>query len=109
MQGQIALFSEAVPLAQFDGETYEPKLDQQRLSTQLEAIRELMLDNVWRTLPQIVLALRSRKGIHATEPGVSARLRDLRKSKFGAYNVERRRQSDHFFEYRIAPSAEVQD
>ncbi len=69
----------------FGGVTYSPKHDLVRLESQLERVKELMSDGQWRTLPQI------REAVGGSEAGISARLRDLRKEKFGAYAVNRRR------------------
>lgn len=69
----------------FDGKTYDPALDHNRLTKQLGRVFELMSDGKWRTLAQIALMTGS------PEASVSARLRDLRKEKFGGYSVKRRR------------------
>jgi hypothetical protein len=79
----------------FDGETYEPARDKARLTGQLGRVRALMSDGEWRTLRQIAEA------VTGSEAGVSARLRDLRKVKFGAHGVERRRVDGGLFEYRL--------
>ena len=79
----------------FDGKTYDPRLDHDRLSTQLDRTRGLMLDGRWRTLRQIANL------VGGTEASVSARLRDLRKAKFGGLCVERRRIDGGLFEYRV--------
>lgn len=81
----------------FDGKSYVKSLDQQRLSGQLLSVHSLMSDRQWRTLSEIVALL--GKG---TETGVSARLRDLRKPRFGAMTIEsRRRQPNGVWEYRL--------
>lgn len=57
-----------------------------------------MLDGVWRTLPEIASA------IGAPEASVSARLRDLRKPKFGGFDVGRKARGDAsegLYEYRL--------
>lgn len=69
----------------FDGETYDPEKDHSRLTQQLAKVRDLMLDGKWRTLAQIA------EEVGAPEASVSARLRDLRKSKFGNFKVGRQR------------------
>lgn len=83
--------------AQFDGETFEPKLDQVRLNGQLLRVYECMKDGQWRTLGHIVEAC----GHRDSEAAVSARLRDLRKPKFGSHTVERRRITAGLFDYRL--------
>lgn len=82
----------------FDGATHDPAVDGPRLSTQIEAIRQIMADGGWRTLNGIVCALASR-GITASEAGVSARLRDLRKTRFGGHKVERQRMTPKSGQY----------
>lgn len=69
----------------FDGETYDPEQDAARLGKQLLAVRDLMLDGIWRTLAEI------ERETGYPQASVSARLRDLRKEKFGGYVVKRRR------------------
>ena len=65
----------------FGGNTYDPRLDAERLAAQLVAVRDLMLDGEWRTLADI------ERETSAPQASVSARLRDLRKRKFGAFLV----------------------
>ena len=71
----------------------EPEPQDGRL---VERVADFMADGEWRTLDQI----RARVG--GTEAGVSARLRDLRKPKFGSRIVERRRHEGRQ-EYRLQP------
>lgn len=90
----------------FDGETYNPKLDGKRLTSQLDRVREFMLigsdyrkNDLWgyMTLSDIAGLL------CYPESSVSARLRDLRKPKFGGYIVELRRKQGckGTWEYRV--------
>jgi len=79
----------------FDGKTYEPERDYERLKGQLARVRDLMSDGNWRTLTMI------SKVCGGTEASVSARLRDLRKQKYGSLNVERRYVHDGLWEYRV--------
>lgn len=82
-----------------DGETYEPECDGVRLGKQALAVFELMSDGRWRTLGEIVAAIGS-----GSEAGVSARLRDFRKQKFGGHVVNRSRrgvESVGCFEYQL--------
>jgi hypothetical protein len=82
----------------FDGPVYEPAVDQARLNGQCERIRDLMLDGTWRTLGEIA----ARTG--DPESSISAQLRHLRKVRFGAYLVDKRRRVDGggLYEYRVA-------
>ena len=79
----------------FDGSTFDPVQDGQRLRGQLQAVTRLMSDGHWRSLSQIA------DGANCSEASASARLRDLRKLKFGGYTVERQRLNDgsglHFY------------
>jgi hypothetical protein len=93
----------------FDGVTYERDLDHTRLSSQLADVKRLMLaDNDWHTLPWIVETLGYPE---ASVPAISARLRDLRKRKFGAYQVDSRRKAgaDGLWEYRVLPPLDEMD
>ena len=82
----------------FDGRTYEPKKDLERLATQLEKVRELMLDHRWRTLEEIQFE------VGWSVAGLSARIRDLRKLRNGSHTVLRRRRESAgagVFEYKV--------
>ena len=68
---------------QFDGPDVTDK-DAKRLGRQLEAVKGLMADGRGRTLAEI------SEITGYPEASVSARLRDLRKDRFGAYYVDRR-------------------
>lgn len=89
-------------LRRFDGETFDFKQDSPRLSTQFERVRDLMRDGRWRTLAQIA------QGAGGSESSVSARLRDLRKPRFGAFRVERERVEGGLHRYRLLPSGEAE-
>ena len=79
----------------FDGATFEPKLDLGRLGRQMLAVYRIMEDGQWRTLSELAFAA------HSPEASVSARLRDLRKARWGSNQVERRRRSKGTHEYRL--------
>ena len=83
----------------FDGPAYRPDRDDRRLGSQLDRVRDLMLDGVWRTLGEIA----DVTGDPAAS--VSAQLRHLRKEKFGSYRVERQHVEGGLFEYRVLPPA----
>lgn len=79
----------------FDGATFDRKRDGARLQKQLNDVRDFMADGEWRTLNGIAWATSH------PEASVSARLRDLRKAKFGGHVVERRAVKRGLFKYRV--------
>ncbi len=97
---QLELFDETgVAKLDIDGSTYEPEHDSVRLGRQALAVFELMRDGSWRTLREITEAI----GV-GSEAGVSARLRDFRKARFGGNAVNRQRRGEEslgVFEYQL--------
>lgn len=85
----------------FGGSTYDADQDEARLTGQLGAVFGIMKDGEWRTLSRIAELIWSKTGALASEASISARLRDLRKVKFGGHKVERRRRSAGLWEYRV--------
>ena len=80
----------------FDGETYQPAFDEERLGDQMRLVYDALSDGRWHTLAE----LSATTG--APESSVSARLRDLRKRKFGGFAVETRRAGNSgLYWYRI--------
>lgn len=70
----------------FDGSTFDRQIDGDRLGRQLDhVLRYLLKHPEWHTVYDLSRAL------GYGEQSVSARLRDLRKPKFGGYEVARRR------------------
>ena len=105
---QLSLFSpgsagKEQPAAHFDGATYEPAKDGARLAAQLLAVHRYMADGQWHGLADIAAAL------DIPEQSASARLRDLRKKRFGALWVNRKRVSGGYYEYRVEPGARPTD
>jgi hypothetical protein len=89
----------------FDGETYTPEDDHIRLGGQILKVYEVVKDGAWRTLREISDAS------GAPESSVSARLRDLRKDKFGGHTVERRHRGEPangLYEYRFAQNPQLE-
>ena len=83
-------------LAQFDGDTYSPVLDHKRLTGQLERVHAFMSDGQWHSLASLAFAS------GGSEAGVSARIRDMRKQKFGGHIIGRRRVgTSGLFQYRM--------
>lgn len=87
--------------AEFDGAVYEAPKDKDRLTGQIKAIWQVMSDGNWRTVSQIVRLTGSPAN------SVQAQLRNLRKERFGAYLVERRRTTDSgLYEWRLGGRGE---
>ena len=78
-----------------DGVTYEPAFDFSRLNRQAKLVALVMVDREWHTLRE----LSEQTG--QPEASISARLRDLRKARFGSHTIERRRVSRGLFSYRL--------
>lgn len=91
---QCNLFGEPEP--HFDGDTIEAA-DVPRLSGHLERVAKLMRDGRWRTLQEIA------EHVECSEASASARLRDLRKPRFGGHRVDRRRHAGRpgLWSYRV--------
>lgn len=81
-------------MPRFDGETYDHARDEVRLTVQLYRVWDVVLDGRWHTLGDI-----SRRTGDPT-PSVSARLRDLRKKRFGGHRIDRRYVGNGLFQYR---------
>lgn len=86
-------------MADFDGKTFVRARDRERLAAQLTAVRRFMSDGQWRLLAEIAAAT------GAPEASISARLRDLRKPKFGGLTVERDYVGDGLWQYRVLVAA----
>lgn len=82
-----------------DGATYLSESDQVQLINQLRAVRDIMLDGVWRTVAELHQLLPT-----APEPSISAQLRNLRKPKCGGYSVRKqlRAGSTRLWEYQVS-------
>ena len=81
----------------FSGGTYDETLDRDRLTTQYNKCFDLMLDGQWHTLKELVAYS------NGTEQAVSARVRDMRKVRFGGHTVDRRRVAGKrgIYEYKL--------
>ena len=88
--------------ADFDGETYDSMLDKGRLTSQLKRVHACLIEDRWWTLQEI------SKRTGDPEASVSARVRDMRKEKFGHMNVlaRRRKGGAGTWEYRIEKEEE---
>lgn len=79
----------------FDGATYDHARDSARLGEQMLAVLSVMADGQWRTLAAIA------SETNAPEASVSARLRDLRKPRFGGHTVNREYLRRGLFQYQL--------
>ena len=78
------------PTQAFGGKLYDHKQDHARLTSQLNRVYDVIKDGRWHTLSSIATITGDPEG------SVSARLRDLRKEKFGAYDIQRTRRGNVF-------------
>ena len=90
-----SLFDMPQPAPVFDGPTFSQDRDGDRLHAQLSRVLDVMRDGQWRTLGAISRATGD------PESSVSARLRDLRKSRYGSHTVARRYVERGLWEYRV--------
>ena len=88
------LFDRIPPSHAFDGETYDPIDDYDRLGKQMQRMIALMMDGDWYTLRMLADL------VGGSEAGVSARIRDLRKRRFGCQTIERKRRAGGLYVYR---------
>ncbi len=79
----------------FDGSSFESSRDGDRLQAQLAKVLDVMRGGQWRTLAAI------SEVAGAPEASVSARLRDLRKERYGSHTIERRYVVRGLWEYRL--------
>lgn len=95
---QPDLFSYTPPIifGSRDGQTFDAKRDGARLNKQAQDVFDYMTRHNWSTLYQISY------GTGHPEASVSARLRDLRKPKFGGHKVERRYVVKGMWQYRVS-------
>ena len=84
----------------FDGSDYDHKRDGIRLTGQLERVFDVMKNGQWITLRE--LADRSR----CPEASASAQLRNLRKERFGGFEIEKKYDHMGVFFYRLKLGAE---
>ena len=85
----------------FSGADYQPELDFKPLMDQFNRIKSLMMDGRARTVDEIISAIRVPGKIDGAN-AVQAQLRNMRKPKFGGYNVVRnRRNGTRESEYRL--------
>ncbi len=82
----------------FEGSDYVRELDQKRLTGQIARVFGFMSRHGWWTLAEI------EKATGDPQASISAQLRHLRKYKWGAHEVDKRRRGEMtqgLFEYRL--------
>lgn len=93
--GELYQLPEPAPAKAFGGETYNSQWDYSRLKGQLAKVFDFMCDGQWHTLAEIHAV------VGGSEAAVSARLRDLRKDQYGAFDIQRQSVSEGLFRYRL--------
>lgn len=79
-----------------------------RLSTQREDVLAVAKGGTWLTFYEIQAAVQNKTGRYHSEASISARLRDFRKARYGAYTVNRRKRSGNLYEYQVCqPSPRI--
>jgi hypothetical protein len=81
----------------FDGAGVETRADAVRLTKQIAAVFDAIADGRWRTLKAIAFLAQ------CGEASASAQLRNLRKGRFGAHAIERKRseKENGLYVYRL--------
>ena len=87
--------------ARFDGDDYNDRRDRARLVGQIKRVFDYVEDGQWRTVQQIAEATGD------PETSVSAQLRNLRKSRFGGHNVEKKHIRNGLYLYRLNSTKEA--
>lgn len=82
------------PPPRFDGATFDPLLDQKRLTGQHRRVFDAMESGRWFTLDELQKEILRTTGVHDSITGISARTRDLRKPQWGSHWVHSRRRGD---------------
>jgi hypothetical protein len=92
MSAQPSLFDWEPPtLADFDGESYSRAHDRLRLNTVLGCVYRSLLHGERWTLHDLTQHCERELGRHVSQTSVSAKLRDLRKTSMGGYDVRSER------------------
>lgn len=98
-QPELFFYSkDGIQAIRFNGSDYSPKHDNVRLTKQIKRVFDLMKDGEWRTLDEIAF------NTDDPEASVSAQLRNLRKDRFGAHEVNKRIRGERkhgLYEYQL--------
>jgi hypothetical protein len=88
--------------AHFDGSTYSPELDHKRLTGMLHRIYAVLSNGRWYTLREL------SQLANGTEASISARLRDLRKVRFGSHTIDKKREANGLWRYKMEIDPQVE-
>lgn len=83
-----------------DGDTFDSSQDESRLNIQMRRTWAVLSDHQWHTSAEL------EERVGDSWASVGARLRDLRKPKFGGHSIEKRRipGANGLWEYRLLPT-----
>lgn len=98
-QLELLKWTPPVILGDRDGASFDRKRDGARLNKQAQDVFNVMADGKWHDLEQISLLT------DHPEASVSARLRDLRKKKFGGFTIEKQNHGKGLWTYRMGQGA----
>lgn len=84
----------------FDGDTFDSERDSDRLARQYRRVFDLMKGGFWWTLRDL------EETTGYSSASISARIRDMRKERFGGHTVERRYVDHGEWEYRLLVAEE---
>lgn len=90
--------------AGFDGAAYNRALDHERLTGQIRRVFDVMKEGRWQTPAEVAGEILERFGVQDPIMSVDAQRRNLKKARFGAWTIHRRRRGDPtrgLFEYRL--------
>ena len=68
---------------------------------QLGQVYAAMKDGKARTIWSLKILISDKFNAYHSETAISARIRDLRKPRYGSHNVETKRRSKGVYEYRL--------
>lgn len=84
--------------SEFGGDTPHEPADLRR---QYNAVFSIMRRGEWYTIPRLCHLVELESGIRMMETSASARLRDMRKARFGGHAVEREYVKKGLWKYRL--------
>jgi len=91
MQHELDLYRQP----DFDGSDYKPDFDKVRLTKAIKKVFMFMMSNDWVSIDDIA------ENTGVPHSSASTHTRNLRKEKFGSWEVEKRKVGNGFFEFRL--------